>query len=244
MKLEICVDSMESVVNAEKGGADRLELCAGLSDGGLTPSLAFIERVIELSGLIVHVMLRPRNGDFCYSDEEYRVMLRDLTLIKNAGADGIVFGMLDSSGEIDKSRCRTIIKEARPMSVTFHRAFDMAQDPYESLDVLIELGADRILTSGKKSSAWEGRQLIGELVKRSGGQIVIMAGSGIKEENIAALVRETGVSECHASARSEFESMMTYRNTGLSMGSGSQNEYRRMITDPVRVKRLKIHMQM
>lgn len=243
MILEICADSIESALNAEKGGADRIELCAALSEGGLTPGKGFTEQIMASVGIPVHVMLRPRNADFLYSDQEFRIMLRDLDFIRDTGAAGVVFGMLESSGRIDTVRCRELIDRSRPMSVTFHRAFDMARDPFEALDDLVTLGVNRLLTSGKKATAWEGRSLIGELVKRSENRIVIMAGSGVNEGNIQSLIRETGVTECHASAGTGIESPMQYRNTDLSMGSGSRDEYRRMVTDPESVKKLRMLMQ-
>ena len=200
--LEACVDSVESAAAAEAGGASRIELCDNLNEGGTTPSAAAIAACRNQLRIPLHVMIRPRGGDFCYSDVEFETMKRDIAAARQLGADGIVIGMLQSDATIDIERTRALIALARPLSVTFHRAFDVTRDPFAALESLIGLGVDRILTSGQAASVIEGLDLITALAARANGRIVIMACGGIDERSIARVVRETRVAEIHVGQRS------------------------------------------
>lgn len=195
--LEVVVDSVESAVAAQQGGAHRLELCANMLEGGTTPSAGTIALTRQDCDLPLHVMIRPRGGDFCYSDVEFEIMKYDLVHAKELGADGVVFGLLRPDGSIDVERCTELVKLARPLSVTFHRAFDAARDPFQSLEAIIGLGIERLLTSGQQKSALEGLDLITELVKRAQERIIIMPGGGVTEGNINKIVRQSGAKEAH-----------------------------------------------
>lgn len=216
--LEICTDSVASCREAEKGGAARVELCANLFEGGTTPSAGCIRMAREYLTIPLHVLLRPRGGDFCYSDEEFAVIEYDLQIAKKLGADGVVIGILLPDGTIDLKRTATLIKQARPMNVTFHRAFDMLAAPLPALQQLIQMGVDRLLTSGQEKSVLEGSELIAELVRQAGDKITIMPGGGITERNIARIRRETGAREFHLTARQKQASPMTYQNPSAFMG--------------------------
>lgn len=199
--IEVCVESVEAAVAAEAGGAARVELCDNLAEGGTTPRVGVIAAAREQLRIPLHVIVRPRGGDFCYSDIEFDVMTRDIALARQLGADGVVLGILLPDGRVDVERTQTLIALARPMSVTFHRAFDMTRDAFEALDALIDLGADRILTSGQQPSVIEGLGLITALVRHADGRIVIMACGGVNEDNAARVVAESGVRELHAGPR-------------------------------------------
>src|SRR3954453_3038162 len=209
--IEVCVDSVESAMAAERGGADRVELCDNLLEGGTTPSAGAIAVARARLGLKLQVIIRPRGGDFCYSEVEFAVMQHDIAQAKQLGADGVVIGLLTSQGEIDIERTRALIELARPLSVTFHRAFDMARDPYRALEDLIGLGVDRILTSGQEPSVIEGLDLIAELVQRAGERVIIMPGGG-SERNIKKVVARSGVREVHVVGTTHVESAMRFRN--------------------------------
>lgn len=236
MKLEICIDSVEGAIAAEKGGADRVELCDNLLEGGTTPSAGTIRRAVASVGIGVNVIIRPRGGDFCYTDVAFEVMQEDVAFAKSAGANAVVIGILNPDGTVDRDRCGALIEAARPMAVTFHRAFDMVRDGHEALDALIDLGVDRVLTSGLEETALEGMDLLADLVKRAGDRIVIMPGGGITERNIARIVAGTGAKEVHVSARSTLDSAMTFRDTHAFMGGEFRPpEYSRKETDQGRV---------
>lgn len=215
----MCVDSVESAMSAEAGGAARVELCSSLVEGGTTPSLGMLRVVKGAVSIPVFAMVRPRGGDFCYSDTEFQVMKEDVQLMKSNGANGIVFGILTADGDIDVERSKELISATRPLPVTFHRAFDMVQNPMASLGVLIELGVERVLTSGHESSALEGLETLGELVKAACSRIVVVPGGGINERNLERILHGSGALEFHCSARITRESAMQYRHTGISMGA-------------------------
>jgi copper homeostasis protein len=198
--LEICLDSVESCVAAERGGAQRIELCANLAEDGTTPSAGLIAAARESIGIGLFAMIRPRAGNFCYSVAEFEVMKRDITFAKHLGADGVVFGVLKRDGQVDLERTRELAKLASPMSATFHRAFDMAEDPERSLETLIQSGIERVLTSGQARSAVEGTKMIRQLVEQGKGRIQIMAGAGITAENARDIRDKTGVGEIHVGA--------------------------------------------
>ncbi len=215
---EACVDSVEAAVAAQLGGAGRVELCAALLEGGLTPSDGTIGLARQKLQIPIHVIIRPRGGDFLYSATEFEVMKLDVERCKTLGADGVVIGILNPDGTIDEEHTAELIKLARPMKITFHRAFDMTRDPFEALETLVRLGAERILTSGQEDSAYEGLELISELVKKANGRIIIMPGAGISEKTIGKIVAQSGVTEIHATAFVTQESEMQFRNVRCYMG--------------------------
>jgi copper homeostasis protein len=230
---EICIDSVDGVVAAARAGAHRVELCAALIEGGITPSAGMIaEAVKAAAGIRVHVIVRPRGGDFVHSPAELRIMEHDIATAKQAGAHGVVFGLLRPDGSIDAEGTRRLIAAARPLAVTFHRAFDMARDPRQALETLIELGVDRVLTSGQEATALEGSALIAELVKQAAGRIIVMPGSGLTERTIGRVVAETGAHELHFAALGEIASPMTHRNDRAYMGGAMRPpEYSRLVTE-------------
>jgi copper homeostasis protein len=219
MEYEVCVDGVAGAVAAQEAGADRVELCAALFEGGLTPSLGTVERTLARVGrLRVHPIIRPRGGDFCYDEDEVAVMARDIDLVRAAGVPGVVIGALTPDGVVDVPVVRRLLAAAAGLSVTFHRAFDLAADPFAALEVLIGLGIDRVLTSGQEASALEGAPLIAELVRAAGDRITIMAGAGVNQRTIARIVAGTGVSEVHFSAGEVRDSPMRHRNTRPQLG--------------------------
>lgn len=238
-KLEVCVDSVESAVNAQIGGADRVELCDNLLEGGTTPSYGTILSARENLTLGLHVIIRPRGGDFLYIDQEFDIMRRDIELCGEYGADGVVIGILRSDGTIDIERTAKLIELASPMSVTFHRAFDMCADPIKGLDDIISAGASRVLTSGQKDKVPEGSELIRKLVKHAGSRIIIMPGSGLDETNIAEMAGLTGAKEFHLTGRKVVKSEMTFRRDGIPMGGVPDiPEFSRKVADPQRIKNI------
>lgn len=224
--VEICIDSVASACTAEASGAGRVELCSALSEGGVTPSIGLIEAVRNNVRIPVNVIIRPRGGDFLYSDMEFSVMRRDIERAGEAGADGIVTGILNRDGTVDIERTALLASFAAPMSVTFHRAFDMCRDPFKALEDVIATGAVRILTSGHARSALDGAKVIRELILSAGNRIIIMPGGGIDEYNVALLANSTGAREYHLSGRRHSESMMTFRRKGIYLGDKRlQSEY-------------------
>ncbi|CAK9794973.1 Copper homeostasis protein cutC homolog [Anthophora plagiata] len=199
--MEICIDSVESARNAIKGGATRLEVCSVLSEGGLTPTFGFLQKIRNLSPVPIYAMLRARSGNFVYTTEEMEIMLEDLRIFKNHGVDGFVFGALTSDNRIHVEFCKEILRAARPLPVTFHRAFDEVDDPFESMKIIIDLGFERILTSGQRDTAEDGLDLIKKLVQMAEDRIIVMPGSGITKENILKIRIASGAKEFHASAK-------------------------------------------
>lgn len=236
---EVCANSVESCVAAQAGGANRVELCAGIPEGGTTPSYGDIALARELlSSTRLHVIIRPRGGDFLYSPLEQRIMLKDIEIAKKLGADGVVFGCLTPEGDIDLPLMEHLMEASEGMSVTFHRAFDVCRNPLKALEDIIALGCERILTSGQQPTAEQGIPLLKELQEKAGERIILLAGCGVKEENIARIARETGIREFHFSAREEVVSGMRYRNEAVSMGGTVHiSEYARPVTTAQRVAR-------
>jgi copper homeostasis protein len=238
--LEICLDSAESAITAEQAGADRVELCANLTEGGTTPSLGMITTTRQSINIPLHVIIRPRGGDFCYSDTEFEVMKADVIAAKQAKADGIVVGILNPDGTVDIERTRLLVDIARPMSVTFHRAFDLTIDPFEALEDIIKTGANRILTSGKEKTAVEGIPLLMSLIKKAKDSIIIMPGAGLNETNLATFLSETGAKEVHMTANKIVEGKMLHRPTRLNMSSSkTYSEYELSRTDFDKVKHIR-----
>lgn len=219
--IEVCVDSVESALAAEAGGADRIELCQGLCEGGLTPSAGLLLTVRERVKIPIAVMIRPRGADFCYSDAEFEVMRSDLQFVKQAGADMIVLGLLMPDGSIDVARTKELVALARPLPVTFHRAFDMGRDAEQALEDLVGLGVERVLTSGLERNVVEGLDTIVALMQQARGRIIIVPGGGISEQNVAQILTATGAKEFHVSASATQESAMTFRNPHVIMGRGT-----------------------
>lgn len=213
--LEIAANSVASALAAEAGGAARVELCSALEVGGVTPSHATIAIARERLSIPVHVLIRPRAGDFVFDDLECEVMRRDIETCKASGCAGVVIGVLTADGEVDSPRCRALMDAARDLSVTFHRAFDFARDPLAALDAIIELGCRRLLTSGQADDALAGAPLIRTLVERADGRITVMPGGGITARNIAAIAAATGAHEFHASAKVRVGSRMRGANSHL-----------------------------
>jgi copper homeostasis protein len=238
-KLEICCYSVESAITAEKAGAERIELCDNYSEGGTTPSYAAIQISVEKLKIPVNVIVRPRGGDFLYSDVEYETIKQDVLAIKKLKANGIVIGFLKANGEIDLGKTREIMDLAKPMEVTFHRAFDMCKDPLKALGQLKEIGITRILTSGAKNKAPEGIGLLTELVDKAGNEIIIMPGSGVNSNTIDELIRKTKALEFHTSAKTFENSKMDYFNKDISMGGvESIDEFSKVAVDSVEVKKM------
>lgn len=217
--IEACVDSVESAIAAAAAGADRVELCGHLDTGGCTPSVGLIREVCRQMAIPVFVMIRPRGGDFCYSDAEFAVMLHDIDAARQAGAAAIVSGMLTPAGDIDLARASAVIKRAESLPVTFHRAFDFVRDPLASLEQLIELRFARILTSGLQASAMEGIDLLRTLRTQARDRIVILAGGGIREHNVGEIVLRTGVREIHINATGTTDGPMQFRNTRIALSA-------------------------
>ena len=240
MILEMCIDSVESAIASAEGGADRVEFCANLLEGGTTPSLGAIRETKRRADIALSVMVRPRGGDFCHTPEEFAVMEEDVRILKEEGVDAVVFGLLTPEATIDVERTRALIALARPLQVTFHRAFDMTKDPFDALDTLIELGVDRILTSGQEPSVFEGTDLIRRLIERAAGRIIIMPGCGITLKNVERVLAETGANEIHVAAPAPQPSLMTYRNEEVFMGTALRSEeYMRFVTPAEAVRQFR-----
>ena len=240
MICEIVVFNIESAHKAQEGGADRIELCDNPLEGGTTPSYGFIEQVRKSLSIDVMVMIRPRGGDFHYTNYEYHSMVRDIEMCKRLSVDGVVFGLLTEDGRIDKGRCKKLIEASRPLQVTCHRAFDMTRDPYEALEDCIEVGFDRILTAGQRAKALEGSDLIAALIEKAAGRIKIMPGSGVNETTVETIVKKTHAREIHFSATTSRNSKMTFRNPSIAgMGDAEGSEFQVRTVDPERVRAMR-----
>lgn len=236
-RLEICADSFESARAAWEGGADRIELCQNLIIGGTTPSPCLFQQIRSRNPIRIHILIRPRFGDFLYSREEIQVMEEEIKMYREMGAEGVVIGALDPDGRLDKEQLARLMEAAGEMEVTLHRAFDMCRDPREGLQDAIDLGFHRILTSGQKNRALDGWKLLSELRRESEGKIRIMAGAGISAGNIPQICEKTGITEYHMSGKITLESGMKYRKEGVSMGLPSFSEYQLFRTDKSQVEK-------
>ncbi|HEY0540912.1 MAG TPA: copper homeostasis protein CutC [Actinoallomurus sp.] len=239
MLYEICLESADDVAAAAEAGADRVELCAALFEGGITPSHGMIEQAVAVAAgrLRVHVIIRPRGGDFIYTPYEAEVMLRDIAAAKTAGADGVVIGALTPDAEIDTDLCARLVEAARPLSVTFHRAYDVTRDPEKAFEDVIALGVDRLLTSGAAPSALEGAELIARLVEKADGRIIVMPAGGINERTAARVAEQTGAQELHFTASETVRSATRFHPDGIYMGGALYPpEATRSVTTPARVR--------
>ena len=223
--VEVCANGVESCIAAQEGGADRVELCAGIPEGGTTPSYGEIKVARRvLTTMRLHVIIRPRGGDFLYTELEVERMAEDIGVCRQLGVDGVVFGCLNADGTFDLEKNRYLVECSRGMSVTCHRAFDRAVNPEQALEDVIALGFDRILTSGQQPKAEQGIDLLAKLNRQADGRIILMAGSGVTEQNIRRIREATGLTEFHFSGRESFGSSMQYVNPNLYMGRPGANE--------------------
>lgn len=240
MLLEIACFSLEAVIIAEAAGADRVELCSGPLEGGLTPSFSMISMARSMLKIPIHVMIRPREGDFLYSPRELKSMEYDIEMIKDTGIEGVVLGILRSDGSIDTRNLSNMVEIAEPMNITFHRAFDLTKDPFKALNDIINTGTCRILTSGQRSTALEGKDLIAKLIQSAEGKISIMPGSGVNSFNIADLYKYTEAKEFHASARRLIKGGMNYSNPLVNLHAGSIIQDTSVILpDPEQIREMK-----
>ncbi|HVW12485.1 MAG TPA: copper homeostasis protein CutC [Mucilaginibacter sp.] len=240
VRLEVCANSLSSALAAQEGGAMRVELCDNLGEGGTTPSYGTIELARKLLNIKLYVLIRPRGGDFLYNDLEFEIMKADIRFCIEIGCDGVVIGILNADGSVDKARCAELvgIAKAGGLGVTFHRAFDMCADMDAALEDIVDLGCERILTSGGKSTAIEGIHAIARLIGKAGRRIIIMPGAGVNEITVADMVEFTGAVEIHASAQKQVKSQMRYRNDHILMGHTETDEYSYSQTDAERVKEI------
>ena len=214
-KLEVIGFTIESCMIAQAAGAHRIELCDNPSEGGTTPSYGFIKTARENLSIELYPIIRPRGGDFLYSEIEFEVMKADIENCKSLGCDGVVIGILNADGTVDKKRCKQLVEIAHPMKVTFHRAFDRTNDPFKAMEDIISIGCERILTSGQKNLATDGEELLNKLVKQANNRIIIMPGSGVNSDNIETLVKNTNATEFHTSARTFVNSKMEFINESM-----------------------------
>lgn len=237
-KIEICVEGTDGLIAAQNAGADRVELCASLIEGGLTPSLGVVREALRVATIPFHVIIRPRGGDFLYSEVEFNSMLEDIAALREMGnVAGVVIGCLTSDGRIDEERTAALVAAARPMAVTCHRAFDMTAEYRAALEALIACGVDRVLTSGQRDTAIEGSEILKDCMAIADGRIVIMACGGLDADTIAQVRRETGVDEMHFAALKTLKSGMTFRNPHVGMGGTAiEREYEVTVTDTEAVR--------
>lgn len=238
--IEIATTDFTTTKNAVEGGADRIELCAALTEGGTTASFGTIKKCRELFSVQLFPIIRTRSGDFLYTDEEFAIMMDEVKLCKELGCDGVVIGLLNKDGSIDHKRTSKLIELAYPLEVTFHRAFDRCKDPFEAMEQLIEIGCQRILTSGQQPIAPEGIDLIVQLVKAADERIIIMPGSGVRKENIKELAEKTGAKEFHSSLRGKQKSKMQFIHPSFA---NSAESYTNPFIDPEEVKALRNALQ-
>ena len=236
--VEICVEGVDGLVAAQAGGADRVELCASLVEGGLTPSMGVIKQALAVSTIPFHVIIRPRGGDFLYSELEYLSMLDDVRTCLKLGVAGVVIGCLTADGRIDEVRTKELVDSARPMKVTTHRAFDMTRDPEEAIEALVRCGVDRVLTSGQRDTALEGIDILKRAHAAARGRILIMACGALDEANIADVLWRSGADELHFAALKTVSSRMGFRNSDVGMGATAiEREFDVMVTDTDAVRR-------
>ena len=235
--LEVSIEGVDGLVVAQDNGVDRVELCASVLEGGITPSLGMVREALRRARVPVFVIVRPRGGDFLYSEVEFASMREDVIALRELGVPGVVSGCLTAAGDVDEERTAELLQLARPMSFTFHRAFDMVRDPAQALEVLIGLGVDRVLTSGQRATAMEGLDNLKRLGQLAKGRMIVMPCGSLRAMNIGQVCRETGLWELHFAAHKMESSGMTHRNPHVAMGGTAQDhEYQRTVTDPMTVR--------
>lgn len=236
--IEICVEGIDGFAAAQAAGADRVELCASLLEGGLTPSMGVVRQTLAIAKIPFHVIIRPRGGDFLYSELEYQTMLDDVRACRELGVAGVVFGCLTADGRIDEARMTELTNAARPMKVTCHRAFDMTRDAEEAIEALIRSGVDRVLTSGQRDTALEGLAILKRTHDAARGRIKIMACGALDETNIAAVLKGSAADELHFASPRTIPSGMTFRNPNVGMGGTAlEREFEVTLTDTDAVRR-------
>jgi copper homeostasis protein len=236
--VEACVDAIDAALEAERGGAGRIELCGELLQGGVTPSAGLVAAVWDRIDIPLFVLIRPRAGDFLYTDDELDVMRRDIEQMKALGVDGVAVGALTASGDVDEATMRLLIELARPMAVTFHRAFDFVRDQDSALGSLLALGVDRVLTSGGAATALDGTSAIGRMVQRVGERMIVMAGGSVTAANVAEVVAGSGVKEVHVRGAARVESAMTHRRQAVSLSKSGGSDYDRSVTRADEIRRV------
>ena len=234
--LEVCADCVQSAVNADNAGADRIELCSNLVIGGVTPGMALYKLVKKYTDVKVRVLLRPRYGDYCYNAYEFEQLKEEVQMYRELGADGMVMGILMPDGQLDEERMSELIKLAGNIDTALHRAFDACINPMETMEQAVSLGMNTILTGGQCGTAWDGRELLKELYEKSAGRIEILAAGGINAEAMDKLISFTGITSYHMSGKIEVDSMMTYRKAGTSMGLPERDEYALWQTSEEKIK--------
>ena len=233
--LEVCANSVQSAINAQIAGAKRIELCENLFIGGTTPSYGCIKTIRERVDIAINILIRPRIGDFLYSDIEFEQIKNDILVAKQLGVNGIVCGILLPNGEVDTERTAELVELSKPLTFTFHRAFDFTPDPYKALEDIIKTGATHILTSGQKNKAADSVDLLCELVKKAANRVAIMPGSGINADTIKHILN-TGANEFHMSGVKDVESKMIYRKENLTLNGNSLPDYVNQISDVESIK--------
>lgn len=240
INLEVCANTLTSALAAQEGGAIRVELCDNLGEGGTTPSYGQIKLARKMLHIKLYVLIRPREGDFLYSDTEFEIMKTDVQNCIDIGCDGVVIGILNPDGSVDTKRCSELVKMAtdKGLGVTFHRAFDMCNDMDKALEEIIAMGCERILTSGGRSTAIEGANVIAHLLKKAAGRIIIMPGSGVSESTVADLIHYTKAQEIHSSARGPVKSQMQYHNDRIILTRDHLDEFSILMTDVNKVREI------
>ncbi|ENX3945794.1 copper homeostasis protein CutC [Photobacterium damselae] len=230
-QLEVCIDNIESLHLAQQGGATRIELCSSLALGGLTPNFGFMQAAAKYAQVPVYAMIRPRQGDFLFTDQDMEIMLADVHAAKQASLSGVVLGVLTDQGQVDKDQLKALIHQAQGMGVTFHRAIDQCIDPMATLDILMSLGCERVLTSGLKANAYDGREMLKEMVTYCSERLSIMAGAGVTAENVGQIISDTGVREIHLSGKTTRPSLMKNYSNQAYMGNADIDDFAIPVTD-------------
>jgi copper homeostasis protein len=236
--LEICLESVDSVIASERGGAQRVELCANLLEGGTTPSAGTIRAAREQAGIAINVMIRPRGGDFLYTETEFASMQHDIRAAKELAADGIVLGLLHADGTVDVERTRQLVELAAPLPVTFHRAIDVSRDLLEALEAVISTGAARVLTSGGQPSVVDGAPMVAKMIETARDRIIVMPGCGIRPDNVLSILEATRAREVHIALEEEVQSGMRFRKAEIPMGGVDGREYLRFVTPESAVRNM------
>lgn len=233
--IEVCIDNIESLHYAQQGGATRIELCSSLALGGLTPSMGFMRQAARLSTVPVYAMIRPRQGDFLFSDDEVEIMLADIHTAKQADLQGVVVGVLSAQGQVDSDVLRSVMKEAQGLGVTFHRAIDQCVDPMAALDCIMSAGCERVLTSGMQANALAGAGMLAKMVNYCGDNLSIMAGAGVTAENVADIIQKSKVKEVHLSGKSTRPSQMVQYANQAHMGDADIDDFSIPITSAEKI---------